>query len=497
MISASQLTNCRQPRSWTLSLALTVATTVLALPGSAGAYVYWPNYDLGKGTTVGRANLDGTSANQSFITAASIPTAVAVDGQHVYWTNPLGGTIGRANLDGAGASEFFITGAGEPLGLAVDGQHVYWTSNAGNTIGRANLDGSSPDNNFITTPGSNPNSVAVDGQHVYWTTSGSIGRANLNGSSPDQTYIDLSGAAPNGVAVDGRHIYWTSYPGVIGRANLDGSDVEPSFILAGDVNPFGVAVDGQYIYWANEALGTIGRANLDGSASDPGFITGARYPTGVAVDSLPSATTTSVACTPAAVTPPAATVCTATVTDTAGFDQPAGTVDFGASGAGSFGPPASCSLITTGAAQSMCQQTFAPTADGIDSITAAYRGDTFNAASSGTAGLTVLGGHPPGKPANSFTLSRPKRGRRAGSSTLIATVPGAGTLLLAGKGVKKLTKSVSSPGRVTLTLRTDATTKRSLERTGTAKITVNVTFTPVGGDPNTKSKKITLRRGRR
>ena len=414
MISASQLTNCRQPRSWTLSLALTVATTVLALPGSAGAYVYWPNYDLGKGTTVGRANLDGTSANQSFITAASIPTAVAVDGQHVYWTNPLGGTIGRANLDGAGASEFFITGAGEPLGLAVDGQHVYWTSNAGNTIGRANLDGSSPDNNFITTPGSNPNSVAVDGQHVYWTTSGSIGRANLNGSSPDQTYIDLSGAAPNGVAVDGRHIYWTSYPGVIGSANLDGSDVEPSFILAGDVDPFGVAVDGQYIYWANEALGTIGRANLDGSASDPGFITGARYPTGVAVDSLPSATTTSVACTPAAVTPPAATVCTATVTDTAGFDQPAGTVDFGASGAGSFGPPASCSLITTGAAQSMCQQTFAPTADGIDSITAAYRGDTFNAASSGTAGLTVLGGHPPGsRPTRSLSRGRSEAGGRA------------------------------------------------------------------------------------
>ena len=65
---------------------LAVAVTALALPASVGAYVYWANYELGTGTTVGRANLDGTGANQSFI-SASIPRGVATDGRHVYWAN--------------------------------------------------------------------------------------------------------------------------------------------------------------------------------------------------------------------------------------------------------------------------------------------------------------------------------------------------------------------------------------------------------------------------
>jgi hypothetical protein len=55
---------------------------------------------------------------------------VAVDANHVYWsdlhiliagTDPTGtGTIGRANLDGTGADQNFITGATIPEGVAVD-----------------------------------------------------------------------------------------------------------------------------------------------------------------------------------------------------------------------------------------------------------------------------------------------------------------------------------------------------------------------------------------
>jgi len=43
-----------------------------------------------------------------------------VDGGHVYWTNFTGGSIGRANLDGTGADQSFITGASSPGGVAVD-----------------------------------------------------------------------------------------------------------------------------------------------------------------------------------------------------------------------------------------------------------------------------------------------------------------------------------------------------------------------------------------
>ena len=72
---------------------------------------------------------------------------MAVDGTHVYWANNASGTIGRANLDGSNPNQSFITGANAPIGVAVDGAHVYWTNfpqSAGTGIGRANLDGSMP-----------------------------------------------------------------------------------------------------------------------------------------------------------------------------------------------------------------------------------------------------------------------------------------------------------------------------------------------------------------
>ena len=170
-------------------------------------HVYWGN---GNSSTIGRANLDGTGANQSFISGATLPEGVAVDAGHVYWTNARRGhdragepgrdgrepelhhrrllprrgggrrrprlldqlgsehdragepgrdgrepelhhrrllprrgggrrrprlldqrrqsTIGRANLDGTGVNQSFITGASCPVGVAVDAGHVYWTN---------------------------------------------------------------------------------------------------------------------------------------------------------------------------------------------------------------------------------------------------------------------------------------------------------------------------------------------------------------------------------
>jgi hypothetical protein len=42
---------------------------------------------------------------------------------HIYWANFIGNTIGEANLDGTGVNQSFITGASDPRGVAVDGEH--------------------------------------------------------------------------------------------------------------------------------------------------------------------------------------------------------------------------------------------------------------------------------------------------------------------------------------------------------------------------------------
>ena len=108
-------------------LALAVLLLGLALASPTEARIYWGNFGTG---TIGRAELDGTGANQGFITGAGSPGGMAVNYTHIYWVSSRdNGTIGRANLDGTGANPNFITGAGTPSGLAVDGANIYLAHN--------------------------------------------------------------------------------------------------------------------------------------------------------------------------------------------------------------------------------------------------------------------------------------------------------------------------------------------------------------------------------
>lgn len=271
-------------RALILLTALTAGLLIFA--SGAQAFLYWTSGD----NSIGRASLDGSAVQQSFIGGVSAPCGLTVDGAHVYWANPGTQSIGRANLDGSGANPNFITGT-RGCGVAVDGAHVYWSNLNTSSIGRANLDGSGVDQKFIPVA-ANACGLAVDAAHIYWAnlTSGTIGRANLSGTGVNQNFI-TGASGPCGVAVDAAHIYWDNAgntSGSIGRANLDGSGVNQNFI-GGARAPCGVAVDSAHIYWANDN-GTgngssIGRANLDGSGVNQSLIGGLVAPCGPAVDS--------------------------------------------------------------------------------------------------------------------------------------------------------------------------------------------------------------------
>ncbi|HKE79511.1 MAG TPA: hypothetical protein VKB54_09395 [Solirubrobacteraceae bacterium] len=96
------------------------------------AHLYWADQGsavAGQAGSIGRAQLDGTGVTPNLIGLPSEPCGVAVDGAHVYWgngaTSPVAIThppaIGRANLDGSGANTTFIpTGSGSaPCAMAV------------------------------------------------------------------------------------------------------------------------------------------------------------------------------------------------------------------------------------------------------------------------------------------------------------------------------------------------------------------------------------------
>ena len=151
----------------------------LALAARSEAYVYWVidhlDHPRRYGLDCARPNLDGSGVDQGFISdAVGGPPlggfAVAVDAEHIYWTDPDAQTIGRANLDGSDVDRSFITGASfrlRPEGVAVDASYIYWTNAAIDTIGRANLDGTGVNRRFVTGA-SDPGGVAVDAGHVYW-----------------------------------------------------------------------------------------------------------------------------------------------------------------------------------------------------------------------------------------------------------------------------------------------------------------------------------------
>ena len=291
-----------------------VATGRTSAP-AAPVYLYWANFTPGWGakpaaTTLGRARLDGTGVEHSFISKAGrLPCGVALDRKRIYWAEALGGevgrpdeggAIGRANRDGSGVNARFVPTPGirNNCGVAIAGSHIYWAS-AG-AIARANVDGTGVQLQFIpglaiprTSPGhgvaGGPCGIAVAGKYIYWMNAAegampvAIGRANLDGTGVDKRFI--TGVTPGcAITVVRGHIYWTNAGFVesryaIGRANVDGTGVDQRFIRTAGI-PCGVAVYQGHIYWGEWKGGfahpgtTIGRANLDGSAVDNEFITG-------------------------------------------------------------------------------------------------------------------------------------------------------------------------------------------------------------------------------
>lgn len=129
-------------------------------------YIYWADTNQ---QSIARASTATGSGVQQFITLSGYeaPRGVAVNGSYIYWANDVdNGSIGRANLDGSGVDNSFITGAPGPCMPTIAGNYIYWADNGagttGDTVGRAKLDGTSTTEHYITGA-SSPCGVAVNG----------------------------------------------------------------------------------------------------------------------------------------------------------------------------------------------------------------------------------------------------------------------------------------------------------------------------------------------
>lgn len=110
------------------------------------SHVYWT--DVFRDNGIGRADIDGKDVVLGLIEGGAC--GVAVDSEHLFWTT-FGSSIGRANLDGSMPNFDFIGGLERSCGVAVDGAHIYWAEQGEGgpgRIGGANADGTGVNRNL-------------------------------------------------------------------------------------------------------------------------------------------------------------------------------------------------------------------------------------------------------------------------------------------------------------------------------------------------------------
>jgi hypothetical protein len=98
-----------------------------------------------------------------------------------------------------------------------------------------------------------------------------------------------------------------------------------------------------------------------------------------------------------------------------------------------------------------------------------------------------------------FTVDAITRNKKKGTAKLTVTLPFAGELTGAGKGIKVAnavnSMTVSAPGSVRLLIKARGRKKKKkLNSTGEVKVKPKITYTPTGGEPATKSVKLKLKK---
>ncbi|HEY1238443.1 MAG TPA: hypothetical protein VGE91_08900 [Solirubrobacterales bacterium] len=262
----------RFPLAGFVAVPLAVLMVLIAAPRAAGNFVYWTTGE--PTSSIARAKLNGGGLEESFIPGLNHPHGVATDASFIYWTqgDATNGSVGRANLDGSGANQLFIThgaGVGDPSGIAVTPSAIYWQHD-GNQIGRANIDGTAVDPDFISTTNS-ACGLAADSNFLYFLNNGGtqVGRATLDGGTVTPDFASIPEAFC-GLSADYNYLYWSSDSGnTVGAVPVVGGAADPDYVPAGTTSggPSGVAVNSQFIFWGNYDTGAIARANLNGSAS--------------------------------------------------------------------------------------------------------------------------------------------------------------------------------------------------------------------------------------
>ena len=157
-----------------------------------------------KPAAIARAEIDGDPVDLDFLPAAAL--GVTVGATHIYWADPVEETIGRAEIDGKNPDPDFISvpqvevetgesSEANPQYVALDSEHVYWTNAADGkdgkgTVARADIDGDPLASRWTSSQVPiTPREWRSMPTHVFWANAGeevetrTIGRAEIDGDA--------------------------------------------------------------------------------------------------------------------------------------------------------------------------------------------------------------------------------------------------------------------------------------------------------------------------
>ncbi len=209
---------------------------------------------------------------------AGVPSGIAVDATHVYWTVNLNSTVFRAAPTAAAPVEAFwqVTPGSYPYGIGVDATNVYWTTQAPDQVRSCPANGP-PCGDASVLLASSPvgftRPLAMNDTQVFWLSgdrnddAGAVFAVNKDGGAAVALRYDTPG--PRGIAVHGNAAFVTSWleptggaEGIVFRIGTTSTE-----LARNQPKPSSIAVDDDNVYWANLDDGTIRRCAIAGCNS--------------------------------------------------------------------------------------------------------------------------------------------------------------------------------------------------------------------------------------
>jgi hypothetical protein len=234
-------------RSWSKSgahetkvLAAAQAAPV-ALTASAGA-LYWVNSKEGSGAVMSAPTRGGATVT---LTAADGATALAVDGDVVYFLEEHGGGSILA-VPKTGGARAFVATVGPATELAYDGRDLFYLSGQVMSIPAG---GGFPAR--VSETCFYPVSLAVDETQAFYGCQDGTLRAAPKSGGPTRTLFrrDVGGGSISGIALDATSVYFTSTSdGTVNRVSKQGGAV--TVLASGEDGAGPIAVDATDVYYA-------------------------------------------------------------------------------------------------------------------------------------------------------------------------------------------------------------------------------------------------------